>query len=90
MAIQLWNGVNVFKEEMVMESVLYLGGTELWNTVPRRYCFEEKAKNIVSRSSAKKTLSLKKLFDKTSWYSDIHERNYMLFLKYLFQQRYRF
>ena len=72
--MQLWNGVNVFKEEMVMGSVLYLGGTELWNIVLRRYCFDEKVKHIVSRSFAKKILSLKDLFDKTSWYSDIHER----------------
>ena len=63
--MQLWNGVNVFKKETKFESVLYLGGTELWNTVPRRYRFDEKAKNVVSRSFAKKTLSLKDLFDKT-------------------------
>ena len=75
MAMHLWNGVNVFKKEMRLESVLYLGGTELWNFVPRRYYFDEKAKkNVVSRSFAKKTFSLKDLLDKTSWYSDIHKR----------------
>ena len=42
MAMQLWNGVSVFKKEMKMESVLYLGDTEMGNNVPRRYYFDEK------------------------------------------------
>ena len=55
MAMQLWNGVNVFKKEMKLESVLYLGGTEMCNPVPRRYCFDEKPEKVIPRSFTRKT-----------------------------------
>ena len=48
-AMQLWNGVNGFKKEMKLESVLYLQSIELWNIVPRRYCFDEEVKEGVSK-----------------------------------------
>ena len=65
MAMQLWNGVNVFKEEMVMESVLSLGGTKLWNIVPRRYYFDEKDKGVVFKKFCKESFLLLFIFDKT-------------------------
>ena len=65
--------------EVLAKRIMYLGGTD-----------DEKPDLSFQKFYKEKPFFFSLSLTKTSWKCDIHERNYYIFLKYLFQQRYRF